>query len=176
MKINTVAFAAGLSVLCATSALGQNRDRDIFGSRVIVQPRNGPRLQGELLAANADSLWILTQNGLRSMTMNDISQVRIDRRKLGAQMAWIWSLGAGALSGALLSAACSSVTTGCGGVFIGTMGLWALYGAISAPSMQRVRYQTISDPRLNFRWQELRARARFPQGMPEERDFADAID
>lgn len=167
MKRKTLTIVAGLTIACAAAAPAQSRNREALGSEVVVERSNAGSLRGELIAVTADTLWILTQQQLMRMPMQDVLEVRIDRRKMGAKLAWTWSLAAGAISGLLLTAACSSVTEDCGGVFVFTMGSWAIFGLLSAPSMESVRYQSIEYPRDNSRWQQLRAESRFPVGIPD---------
>jgi len=154
---------AGLLWLIAATAAPAQRMTPPFGSQVRVSFAGQPARSGELLAVDKDSVWLLQPHGLASVPLSEVAQVRVDRGGMGGQGAWLWSLVAGVASGAALAGACSSVEgANCGGVFVVTVGLWSLVGLLSAQSLQNARYQTLTSPQPD----ELRARARFPQGLP----------
>jgi hypothetical protein len=89
--------------------------------------------------------------------------VRVDRGGMGSGGALIWGVAVGVVSGAALTGACYSVDGEfCGGVFVGTVALWTLVGALSGPSLHKARYLTLTNPQA----EQLRPRARFPQGLP----------
>lgn len=61
----------------------------------------------------------------------------MNRKNMSAGLAWAW-VGIGAVvTGAALTAACSTVTEDCGGVFLGTALLWTLVGAAASPVDRR---------------------------------------
>jgi hypothetical protein len=154
---------AGLVWLVAATAAPAQRMSPPFGSQVQVRFAGQPARSGELLAIDQDSIWLLQPHGLASGPLSEVAQVRVDRGGMGASGALLWSLIAGVVSGAVLSRACSSVEgADCGGIFVLSVGLWSLVGLVSAPSLQNARYQTLTSPQPD----ELRARARFPQGLP----------
>jgi hypothetical protein len=154
---------AGLLWLVAATAAPAQRMSPAFGGQVRVSFAGQPARSGELVAIDKDSIWLLQPHGLASVPLSEVAQVRVDRGGMGASGALLWSLIAGVVSGAALSRACSSVEgADCGGIFVLSVGLWSLVGLVSAPSLQNARYQTLTSPQPD----QLRARARFPQGLP----------
>lgn len=132
-----------------------------LGSQVSVSVSGERSLSGELVAVDRDSIWLLQRESLASVPLWEVSQVRVDRGGMGATGALVWSLIAGVVSGVALQSACSSVREDCGSVLPATLGIWALIGVVSAGSLQSSRFTTLPpEP------DSLRARARFPQGLP----------
>ncbi len=151
-----------LLLLATATATPAQRLQPPLGSQVQLKLSSERSLNGELLAVSQDSIWLLQPRGLASVPLGDVSRVRVDHGGMGASGALIWSLIAGVVSGVALQSACSSVSDAdCGGVLPGTLLIWALIGAISAPSMQHARYA-----KLRAEPDSLRAHARFPQGLP----------
>ncbi len=145
--------------------IAAQRQRDLlYGAQVRVLPRSsgGPPVTGELVAVSDDTLWMLAGPRLVALPMPQVAQVRIDRRTPGAGRAWAWALIGGAVTGGALTAACSSVRKNCGGAFALSVALFLVPGAIAAASLDHARYQTLDRPEPG----QLRARARFPQGLP----------
>jgi hypothetical protein len=139
--------------------IAAQRQRDLlYGAQVRVLPRSsgGPPVTGELVAVSDDTLWMLAGPRLVALPMPQVAQVRIDRRTAGPGRAWAW---------ALIGGACSSVGNGhgCGGAFVVSVALFLVPGAIAAASLDHARYQTLDRPEAGL----LRARARFPQGLPQ---------
>ena len=164
MMYPRIVVAIAAVVLSARPAAAQERDPDVLGSQVDVSLTSGSRarLKGELVAVSADSLWVLADSALVSAPLASVFRARVKRHSLGGGAALIWGVVGGVVTGGLLTAACSSVADDCGGVFPAMVVPWLLFVAISAPSME-------SSSRIDFRrsqWQELRAYARFPQGLP----------
>ena len=140
----------------------------ILGSTVRLKPFAGrmvPLEEGELIATSRDSLWLLLPGRLVSVPRGAVLRVRVNRKKMGAGLAWAWA-GIGALvTGAALTGACSTVTEDCGGVFIGTGILWALVGLAATPSIAGARWENIDA------WRDLPPHTRFPQGLPAGIDY-----
>ena len=168
MKIELIVCATIVGLL-PPAAAAQSQTRSALGGRnVIVQLRVGT-MRGELIAVTTDSIWVLQNGQLEATPTRQIRQVKVDREVLGTGMNWTWSLAAGAGSGLALTLACSTVSSGCGGVFLVTVAIWTAFGGISAHSMAASRYETIRN------WQHLAPYARFPQGLPEGVGEADLL-
>jgi hypothetical protein len=160
-----IATWTGLLLLAAATAASAQRLRPPFGSEVRLNIGDTTNLKGELLAVDRDSIWVLYgpqhERLLARVPLAEVSEVRVDRGGMGPGAALAWSLIAGVVSGAALQSACSSVGGDCGEVLPITLLVWGLVGATSAASLQSTRYQTLPpEP------DSLRARARFPQGLP----------
>ena len=163
MQTRVVVAIAALSLI-APPAAAQARDPNVLGSQVDVSLTFGQRarLKGELVAVSVDSLWVLANSALVSAPLARVVRVRVKRHSLGGGAALAWGIAGGVVTGGLLTAACSSVADDCGGVFAVMAVSWLVFTAIAAPSME-------SSSRIDFRrsqWQDLRAHARFPQGLP----------
>ena len=134
------------------------------GFRVTVGVIRDRPLQGELLTVDGDSIWVLTGGAPVGVALADIERVKIKKHGLGPTQAMLWSLVGGAVTGGLLTAACSSFdgTEGCGNAFVGAMLGWLIIGGISAA--------TLGDVNVDFDAPvsalELRRYARYPQGRP----------
>ena len=90
----------------------------------------------------------------------------MNRKKMGAGLGWVWAGIGAVVTGAALTAACSSVSdVDCGGVFLGTALLWGLVGAAAAPSIAGARWENIDA------WRDLPPHTRFPQGLPPGVDY-----
>ncbi|MGH7568818.1 MAG: hypothetical protein ACREL9_07590 [Gemmatimonadales bacterium] len=156
-------LSLGFLWVAAAPAAPAQRLSPPLGSQVRVSVSGSATYTGELLAAEGDSLWLLHQGRVTGVPLTEGVSVRVDRGGMGAEGALTWSLVAGIVSGAVLTAACSSVDgADCGDILVGTAALWALVGAISAPSLHSARYLTLTSPQA----EQLRPRARFPQGLP----------
>jgi hypothetical protein len=142
-------------------SLSGQRVQSVLGSRVRLERRDGSRLSGELLAAERDSVWVLDRGEIAVMPLVLLQSVQV-RRGGGPDATGIlvWAVVGGLVTGGALTAACSSVTEDCGGVFVGTLVSWGLVGGIAA-----------AITRSPHRWLPLDAHAiapyaRFPQGLP----------
>lgn len=160
-----IATWTGLLLLAAATAAPAQRLKPPFGSEVRLNIGDTTNLKGELLAVDRDSIWVLFgpahERRLARVPLTEVSEVRVDRGGMGAGAALQWSIIAGLISGIALHRACSSVGGDCGAVLPGTLLLWGFIGATSAASLESRRYQTLPpEP------DSLRARARFPQGLP----------
>jgi hypothetical protein len=150
-----------LLCLAAVTAASAQRLKPPFGNQVSVDLPKGRRVSGELLAVDHDSIWVLQHHTPTSIPLRDVSQVRVNRGGMGAKGALLWSLTFGLVSGVALQTACSSVADDCSDVLPKTLLIWGLLGAGSAASLESSRVITVpAEP------DSLRARARFPQGLP----------
>jgi hypothetical protein len=127
--------------------------------------RGEAKQKGELLAAGADSIWLLRGDTIVSVATTHIRNVEVERHSFtGRRMMGIMA-GAGLVYGIALGVACSSYEGGgdCGSVALGTMALYVGAGSVWALS-------TMYSSKYRFspsRWDEIRAFARFPQGIPD---------
>lgn len=160
-----VAAWTGLLLLAVGTAASAQRLKPPYGSEVRLNVADKRNLTGELLAVDRDSIWVLYgpqhERILARVPLAEVSEVRVDHGGMGAGAALGWSLIAGFVSGVALQSACSSVGGDCSEILPVTLLLWSLVGVTSAASLQSTRYQTVQpEP------DSLRARARFPQGLP----------
>lgn len=147
----------------AAAAAPAQRLSPPLGHQVRVRVSGGERGSGELLAVDRDTLWLLQSHAVIGVPLSEGLDVRVDRGGMGSGGALIWAVAVGVASGTALTAACSSVDgANCGAVFVGTVALWTLVGALSGRSLEKSRYLTLTNPQA----EQLRPRARFPQGLP----------
>jgi len=158
-----VALAALVGSGCAAHA------PEAFGRSVTLVPRDArePKTKGELLAVDAQAVWVRTPEGVREIDPGSLREVRVRRHDMNGGWARRWGLVGGFLSGAALTASCSSVegngTGGCAAVGLGAAALWVAVGFLAAPSLE-------SSSQLALRPDQgdrLRPYARFPAGLPK---------
>lgn len=145
----------------------------VLGRTVTLTPvARGTDVRGELLAASFDSVWVLepTAPKVVAVSIKDIREARVQRHGMTPAKGFLWGIAVGVVAGAGLTAACGQVedTSGCGGVFVGSLLAGALYGgiaAISYASSSRWHIEPVTPERLA-------PYARFPQGPPAGLDFA----
>lgn len=128
-----------------------------YGGWIEVRARNGPgttHTDGELLAVDRDSVFVLTRAGVASVALGSL-----DRAKLTAYRSGQGSLAAWTILGVLSTASH-------GIVLILSAPVWMLVGTGAATAESFVPQQTVRGPWLD----RLRAFARFPQGIPADLD------
>jgi hypothetical protein len=149
---------------CAT------RSPEVFGRAVTLVPRDDrePKTKGELLAVDAQKVWVRTSEGVREVDNGSIREIRVRRHGYTGGWARRWGLVGGLVSGVALSVACSSVEgnsgSGCSTVGLVSAGIWVSVGFLAAPSLE-------ASSRLELRPDErdrLRPYARFPAGLPKD--------
>ncbi len=166
--MRVVIMTLGLLAQLHNPAAAQMDSTKILGSTVRLKPIAGRRVpveEGELIATSRDSLWLLLPGRLESVPRGAVLRVRVNRKKMGAGLAWAWAGIGAVVTGVALTAACSTVAENCGGVFLGTAVLWALVGAAAAPSIAGARWENIDA------WGDLPPHTRFPQGLPTGVDY-----
>ncbi len=166
MRVVTMILA--LLALWHNPAAAQMDSTKILGSTVLLKPIAGHRVpveEGELIATSRDSLWLLLPGRLEAVPRGAVLRVRVNRKKMGAGMAWAWAGIGAVVTGVALTAACSTVADSCGGVFLATGVVWALVGAAAAPSIAGARWEDIDA------WGDLPPHTRFPQGLPTGVDY-----
>lgn len=156
-------FLSTVAALAAAS-LDAQAPPDALGRQVKIRYAGQPSvvLRGELIAAEADTLWLLAGDSLATVPRDDVSTIRVRQHGLTGARGLIWGVTGGIVTGALLTGACSSVADDCGGVFVSTFLTWMLVAGLSAPSLSNSAWPRVAvdaDPPLH-------AYARFPQGWP----------
>jgi hypothetical protein len=141
--------------------------RLLYGRHLDVRLSDEARLEGELLAVDTDSLWMMSDGEPFGISLSEISRVRVQQHQANAGGVLAWA-GVGALvTGAAMSAACASVAEECGGVFVGMAIPWALFGGLAAASVSGSRWREATACEA-----DLSKFARYPQGWPDRRpDF-----
>ena len=117
--------------------------------------RHDSRTDGELIAVNSDSVWILGQDGRRI-----IPTTAVQRGKLTAYDAKTGGLAIWTLLGTL-----STISNGF--YLLATAPTWIIGGSLATGSQSRAPVRS-HPPRS---WAELAAFARFPAGLPGAVDF-----
>lgn len=161
----SILMTAMLATLALPVRVQAQALQPILGSRVDVRMRTGGRIRGELLAATVDTVWVLGENGVVPLPLSAVRQVRIPYSGgVSASTVLKWGAVAGIVTGAALTAACSTVPDArCGTVFAGTLVTWSVITGISALLAGRGSAAKIGP--LGFG--RLPTYARFPQGVPQ---------
>jgi len=157
-----VAIALGVALAAPWTAVGQALP-PLVRPALDFRLRDATSLNGELLAAERDSLWILRPGGgVNVVPLSAVSGIRTRQRGMTAGGVFLWSLIGGAISGGALAAACSSVdgAENCGVVVPATLLAWVVVGGLAAAV-------TSSGSRsVHLEVDAIRPYARFPQGLP----------
>ena len=134
---------------------------DVYGAWIQVTLAAGRRdstIAGELVAARADSVWILPDSGpVVAVPTSTVKKGRVARYRSGA----------GAIAGFTVLGVVSTVSNGFLGGF--TMPLWIITGIVAASNESRAPLRGV--PPLV--WADLAAYARFPQGLPPGVDLGE---
>ncbi len=154
---------AALGAVDSAAAQGHQGGPPILGYRVVLKADDGGRTKGELIAVSRDSLWLLRGDALTVFPLAVMTQVDIQESSFGAGKALLWSLVVGVISGAALTAACSSVNGDCGAVLPTVLLSWTFIGGIAALDVEPSRYTELTAPGAD----QLRPYSRFPQGLPQ---------
>lgn len=137
-----------------------------------VAPAAVSKVRGELMAASADTVWLLRDSTLVPFASSRLHGVEVQRHEFGAKRTMKWMSIAGLVTGVALMVSCSSYESspdgggdsgGCVAVLPGTLLFFAATGGIFAffndySSKQRI---------LPGGTVRLRPYARFPQGIPD---------
>src|SRR5574341_50310 len=162
------ALVAALLVGGGTPAQGQAPP--VYGAQVRVTSCGSvARLRGELIAVTVDTVWLWHDARLMGVPSNEVLRVQVKRRPIGAGGITLWGLIGGAASGLALTGACAAYEGGdCGAVFPAVLLTWGLWSGIWA-AVSGSAYSSYSPERFQS---DLRAFARFPQGLPSPFDPA----
>jgi hypothetical protein len=166
MRITTLTLMTVVMLLAALSpAAGQGHagGPPILGYHVVLRDDAGVWGTGELIAVSPDSLWLLDDDALSAFPLARMRRVDVRESSFSAGTALLWSLAAGLISGAALTAACESVSGDCGAVLPTVLLSWTFFGTIGGLAVQPSRYTELPAPAAD----QLRPYARFPQGMPD---------
>jgi len=159
----SVAMAMMFGAVASATGQGHAGGPPILGYHVVLKAEDGREAKGELIAVSSDSLWLLRHNALSVFPLAGTRQVDVRQSSFGAAKALLWSLAAGLISGAALTAACESVEGDCGAVLPAVLLSWTFFGGIAALAVEPSHYAEFPTPAAD----QLRPYARFPQGMPE---------
>jgi hypothetical protein len=139
----------------------QEAVRDLYGGWIEVTVPAGKRdstIAGELIAAGADTVWILPDEGrVTAVATSTVNHARLA----------VYGSGAGAIAG---YTALGIVATLSNGAFLLlTAPTWLITGSVAAASESRAPLRD-APPLM---WGDLAAYARFPQGLPPGIDLAE---
>lgn len=137
-----------------------------------LQLLRGGNVRGELAAANRDTIWVFSRDGLVAWNTAELRRVHVRRHPFGFERTLKWMGWAGLGTGIALMVSCMSfeASTDGGGESSGcllvppvTVGFFAgaglLFGAINEVSARHSLAPTDTD--------RLRPFARYPQGIPD---------
>lgn len=120
---------------------------------------------GELLAVTRDSVWLWSDGRQIGVPTSQVRQLVVRRHGLTPGKAMAWAGIAGAVSGALLMTACSSVTdNGCEGFGVSWFLTWLAIGGISAATLGEATERW----RAPFPLNQVRRYARYPHRKPPQ--------
>ena len=121
-------------------------------------------VQGELLAVDDRSMWLLANGQARSISLDEVGQIQVRQHGFGAKKVWTWIGIGAAVTGFGMAAACSSIDdlSGCGGVFPAMALSWGIVGGLFSVDVIRGSWAEVSPVRS-----DLLRYSRFPQGLPE---------
>ena len=128
-----------------------------------------PPLEGELLAVDDRSMWLLSDGQTRNISFDGLSEIKVRQHGFGAKEVWTWIGIGAAVTGIGMTAACASLdddtTIGprsCAVVFLATTLSWGIVGTLFSLNVVGSRWSEVppvSEDLLRF--------SRFPQGLPE---------
>jgi hypothetical protein len=132
----------------------------VWGRSIVFTPLSGIPVSGELLAVDADSIWLLGAGGASGYALAGSSSVRVRQHDMGSRV-WKW-VGIGALvTGVGMTVSCTRVADECGSVGLAMALSWATVGGLAALGFSASQYEEL-EPEDDT----LRPYARFPQGLP----------
>ena len=142
---------------------------ELTRGRLIRFDYGGPnRVEGELLAVDDRSMWLLSDGQTRNIPFDGLNEIQVRQHGFGAKKVWTW-IGIGAAVTSIgMTAACQSLDDpsfalrSCGLVFLGTTLSWGLIGGLFSLNVVGSSWSEVppvSEDLLRF--------SRFPQGLPE---------
>lgn len=135
--------------------------RDVYGGWIEVTVSAGRRdstIAGELIAARADTVWILPDGaGMVTVPTSTVKKGRVARYRSDA----------GAIAGFTALGVVSTVSNGYLGGF--TAPLWIITGIVASSNESRAPLRGVPP----LAWTDLAAYARFPQGLPAGIDLGE---
>jgi hypothetical protein len=168
-----------LAVPCAR-AIAQERTAQAPGPRspfgALVRVYVGKvRLEGELLAVSADSVWLLANRELVGEQVDRVQRISLRRHNRGGKIGLIVGGVASGVTGVLMAIAChrydssqsvggATIDSGCGGVGASFLAAGGLLTGVSALLMEHNAWKNLRVTPTA----ELAPYARFPQGLPPQ--------
>ncbi|HET9707435.1 MAG TPA: hypothetical protein VFP39_03935 [Gemmatimonadales bacterium] len=159
-------------LLCAVACAGNpapdgflpspaDATHDVYGGWIevtVAAGRQDSTIAGELIAARADTVWVLPDSGrIAAVSTSTVKQARVARYRSEA----------GAIAGFTALGVVSTISNG---FLLGiTAPLWIITGIVASSNESRAPLRGV--PPLP--WAELAAYARFPQGLPPGIDLAE---
>lgn len=161
--LRCLAFVLVLGSACAPPQVTAHRG--VLGAPIRATVDGTPEsLNGELLAVGEDTLWVAVEEGLQHAILSRVSEARIDRGGKGMRHGLHRGVVFGLVTGAAMTAACSSVEDGegCGGVFVMSTVISTVFGALAGATNESRRFLRVERPTAPT----LVPWARYPQGLP----------
>lgn len=141
-----------------------------YGKPATVYTARGGSATGELIAASADNIWLLQNGSLAVFATSSIVSVDVERHRFDGSKTVKRMTLTGLATGAALTVSCIRYNShdggnggGCGGVLLGTTGVFAAIGGLLAISNDHSSMYHLVPTDSNL----LRAHSRFPQGLPD---------
>ena len=149
---------------CFQVASAQQRNMPGEGYQVDARLEVGPSksVKGELIAVGSDSLWVRSDRNMTAMALGDLDRVRVQQHSFTFGKAMLIALLGGLVTGGAMTAACSSVASDCGSVFVGMMTSWLVVGAVAGATSSGSAYRNLEP----MSYETLQPYARYPQGVP----------
>jgi hypothetical protein len=124
---------------------------DVFGAWIVITAVDSAVVEGEFLAVDRDTVWVLRDDGLvQSTPTARVQSSRIAWYDIRYQQT------------AMLAALGALTTFSHGGFLILTMPMWAIAGSAAAASDSKA---PLVDP-VQIGWDSARMYARYPTGLP----------
>ena len=141
-----------------------SRQLELTKGRLIRFDERGARVEGELLAVDDRSMWLLSDGQARNIPFDRVGEIQVKRHGFGARKVWTWIAVGAAVAGVGLTAACSSYdgSSGCAAVLPVVALSWGLIGGLF--SLDVVGSSWAEVPPVS---PALARYSRFPQGLPE---------
>jgi hypothetical protein len=163
MNRYTLALAALLIAWLPPAVQAQVKTpHSVRGASVTIRATDQSSIRGELIGVQADTLWIMRGTSLNGISFADIRQVDVQTTKIQPSTFMTYSLIGGLVTSGALTLACNSVTSGCGGLFIASLGVWTGFSVLALPELNRQ-----SRIRLGNHFHTLQPYARFPHAWPD---------
>lgn len=170
MKAAKRALAASVCLLTAcasnTAPLGffvspEREQSQAYGGWIQLELANRTRVDGELIAATAESVWVLPSAPMvRGKVARDTTVLVLAVATIEEGFVTISDAEVGGVVGATASGVLSTISNGL--VAVLTAPLWIIVGTAAGSSQSYTPRRTV--PPLH--WADLAPYARFPQGMP----------
>ena len=165
MMRHAILIGLALGMVAGRAEAQETIPEVVRGFRVRVHLRRDA-FDGELLAVTRDSVWLWSDGRQIGVPTSQVRQLVVRRHGLTPGKAMAWAGIAGAVSGALLVAACSSVdgVDGCEGFGVSWFLTWLAIGGISAATLGEATERW----RAPFPIDQVRRYARYPHREPPQ--------